>query len=80
MFKFKLKPKLLEKIAVTRQVASWEPDVAIRIAGNKETAKKQRQGRYVMHKGLYRRIWYRGTNRSGGDIVLGWSFEKNKET
>ena len=41
MFKFKLKPKLLEKIAAMRQAASWEPDIAIRIAGNKETAKNE---------------------------------------
>lgn len=36
MFKFKLKPNLLEKIAATRQGPKWEPGVAIRIAGNKE--------------------------------------------
>ena len=41
MFKFGLKPKLMEKIAATRQVASWEPDIAIRIAGNKEIAKNK---------------------------------------
>ena len=39
MYKFKLKPKLMEKIAATRQGPKWEPDMALRIAGSKELAK-----------------------------------------
>ena len=44
MYKFKLKPKLLEKIAATRQDPKWEPGVAIRIADNKERAKEEDGG------------------------------------
>ena len=44
MYKFKLKPKLMEKIAATRQDPEWEPGVAIRIAGNKERAKEEDSG------------------------------------
>ena len=41
MYKFKLKPKLMEKIAATRQDPKWEPGVAIRIAGDKGRAKEE---------------------------------------
>ena len=41
MYKFKLKPKLMEKIAATRLWARWEPDMTIRIANDKETAKRE---------------------------------------
>ena len=41
MYKFKLKPKLMEKITATGQCARWEPDMAIRIANDKETAKRE---------------------------------------
>ena len=41
MFKFKLKPNLLEKIAATRQNPIWEPGTVLRIAGNKELAKDE---------------------------------------
>jgi ribonuclease HI len=41
MHKYKLKPKLMEKIAAVRQGPKWESDVAIRIAGSKETAKAE---------------------------------------
>ena len=41
MFKFKLKPSLIEKIAATRQSPKWEPDIAIRIAENKEKAREE---------------------------------------
>ena len=44
MFKFKLKPNLLEKIAATRQDPKWEPGVALRVAGNKEMAKDEDLG------------------------------------
>ena len=44
MFKFKLKPNLLEKIAATRQDPKWEPGVALRVAGNKELAKDKNLG------------------------------------
>ena len=44
MFKFKLKPNLLEKIAATRQDPKWEPSVALRVAGNKELAKDKDLG------------------------------------
>ena len=41
MYKFKLKPELMEKIAATRQSPKWEPDMAIRIADNKEKVKEE---------------------------------------
>ena len=41
MFKYKLKPKLLEKISATRQNPKWEPGIAIRIAEDKEKAKEE---------------------------------------
>ena len=41
MYKFKLKPKMMEKIEATRQSPKWEPDMAIRIASNKEKAKEE---------------------------------------
>ena len=41
MYKFKLKPNLLEKIEATRQDPKWESDVAIRVAENKEKAKSE---------------------------------------
>ena len=41
MYKFKLKPKLMEKIAATRQGPKWEPDMALRIVGSKELAKAE---------------------------------------
>ena len=44
MHKFKLKPELMEKIAMTRQGPKWEPDVAIRIAENEEKAKHENSG------------------------------------
>ena len=42
MFKFKLKSDRLEKIAATRQSPKWEPGVAIRIAGDKESVKYEK--------------------------------------
>jgi ribonuclease HI len=39
MYRFKLKPKSMEKIEAVRQEPKWEPDVALRIAGSKEMAK-----------------------------------------
>ena len=41
MYKFKLKPDCMEKIAATRQGPKWEPDVAIRVAESKETVKEE---------------------------------------
>jgi ribonuclease HI/exonuclease III len=41
MHRFKLKPKLMERIAASRQGPKWESDVAIRIADNKEMAKEE---------------------------------------
>ena len=41
MYKFKLKPELMEKITATRQSPKWEPDMAIRIVDNKEKAKEE---------------------------------------
>ena len=41
MHRFKLKPKLMEKISASRQGPKWEPDLAIRIADNKELAKQE---------------------------------------
>ena len=41
MFKFKLKPNLLEKIEATRQNAKWEQDVAWRIPKSKEKARDE---------------------------------------
>ena len=41
MYKFKLKPEMMEKIKATRQSPKWEPDVATRIASNKEKAKEE---------------------------------------
>ena len=41
MYKFKLKPELLEKISAVRQNPKWEPRVAIRIAGDKEKAQEE---------------------------------------
>ena len=44
MYKFKLKPELMERIQATRQNPKWEPDIAIRIAENKEKAKAEDLG------------------------------------
>ena len=44
MFKFKLKPNLLGKIAATRQDPKWEPGIALRVARNKELAKDEDLG------------------------------------
>ena len=41
MYKFKLKPKLMEKIAAVQQGPKWEPDVAIRVAASKDMAKEE---------------------------------------
>ena len=41
MYKFKLKLDRMEKIAAARQGPKWEPDVAIRVAESKETAKEE---------------------------------------
>ena len=41
MYKFKLKPELMERIQATRQNPKWEPDIVIRIAENKEKAKAE---------------------------------------
>ena len=39
MYKFNLKLKVMEKIAVMRQGPKWEPDMALRIADSKDLAK-----------------------------------------
>ena len=44
MYKLKLKPKLMERIQATRQNPKWKPDIAIRIAENKEKAKAEDLG------------------------------------
>ena len=54
MYKFKLKPDLMEKISAIRQGPKWEPDVAIRIAENIEKAKNEDLGRQIMNQSLYR--------------------------
>ena len=41
MFKYKLKPKLLEKISAIRQDPKWELGVAIRIAEDKKKAQEE---------------------------------------
>ena len=41
MYKFKLKPDLLEKIEAIRQDPKWESDIAIRVAEKKEKAKSE---------------------------------------
>ena len=41
MYKFKLKPDHMEKIAAARQGPKWELDVAIRVAESKETVMEE---------------------------------------
>ena len=41
MYKYKLKPDRMERIAAVRQGPKWEPDVAIRVAEGKEAAKEE---------------------------------------
>ena len=41
MYKFKLKPDLMEKIEAVRQGPKWEPDTALRVAESKEMAKEE---------------------------------------
>ena len=41
MFKFKLKPGLMENIAATRQNPKWEQDATIKIADDKEKARDE---------------------------------------
>ena len=63
MFKFKLKPNLLEKIAATRQDPKWEPSIVLRVAGNKELAKDEDLGDWSQIK-VY-------TDRSGINGYIG---------
>ncbi|KAF8804567.1 hypothetical protein BYT27DRAFT_7106622, partial [Phlegmacium glaucopus] len=41
MYRFKLKPELMQKIAAMRQGPKWKPAMAIRIADNKDIAKEE---------------------------------------